>query len=71
MEHFYAIEDRDGVRWSWHMWPASTAEAKKLQVPLAWFASINTPLYLTQFILNYCTFILSLLSGLSPLLTEV
>jgi protein transport protein SEC23 len=28
------IEDRDGVRWSWNVWPNSKTEAAKIVVPI-------------------------------------
>lgn len=34
-------EDRDGVRFSWNMWPSSRLEATRMVIPLA---SLYTPL---------------------------
>jgi len=31
---FYGIEDRDGARFSWNVWPASRTEANRVVVPL-------------------------------------
>lgn len=33
--NYEAIEDRDGVRFSWNVWPASKVDAGKLVVPVA------------------------------------
>lgn len=35
MEHFYKGEDQDGVRFTWNLWPSSSADSKKLVAPLA------------------------------------
>jgi len=41
MDYFYQIEDRDGVRFSWNIWPSSRIEANRLVVPLG---AMYTPL---------------------------
>eukprot|EP01123_Difflugia_compressa_P012887 TRINITY_DN5716_c0_g1_i1.p1 TRINITY_DN5716_c0_g1~~TRINITY_DN5716_c0_g1_i1.p1 ORF type:complete len:750 (-),score=123.34 TRINITY_DN5716_c0_g1_i1:78-2327(-) len=35
MDHFYACEDSNGVRFSWNCWPSTTIDCKKLFAPLA------------------------------------
>lgn len=41
MDYFYQTEDRDGVRFSWNIWPSSRIEASRLVVPLG---AMYTPL---------------------------
>lgn len=41
MEYLYQIEDRDGVRFSWNVWPSSRIEASRMVAPLA---CLYTPL---------------------------
>lgn len=31
---FTALEERDGLRWSWNEWPSSRSEASKCVVPI-------------------------------------
>ncbi len=31
---FDAEEERDGIRWSWNVWPSSRLEATRLVVPI-------------------------------------
>lgn len=40
MAEFAALEEQDGVRLSWNVWPNSRIEATKAVVP---FASLYTP----------------------------
>lgn len=35
MDYFYETEDRDGVRFTWNIWPADKIESTKNIVPLA------------------------------------
>lgn len=35
MEYLYQAEDKDGVRFSFNLWPSSRLEAKKLVAPVA------------------------------------
>eukprot|EP01126_Amoeba_proteus_P018429 TRINITY_DN1939_c0_g1_i4.p1 TRINITY_DN1939_c0_g1~~TRINITY_DN1939_c0_g1_i4.p1 ORF type:complete len:774 (+),score=131.21 TRINITY_DN1939_c0_g1_i4:74-2323(+) len=32
---FFSVEDRDGVRFSWNLWPSSSADAKQLVAPIS------------------------------------
>lgn len=32
---FHAIEEQDGIRFSWNEWPSTRVEAQKLVVPVA------------------------------------
>ncbi|KAJ1509398.1 GTPase-activating protein S23, partial [Coelomomyces lativittatus] len=41
MSQFEQVEDRDGVRLSWNVWPSTKLEATKLIVPLG---ALYTPL---------------------------
>jgi len=34
MDNFVAQEERDGIRWSWNVWPTSGLEATRMVVPL-------------------------------------
>ena len=34
MDYFYQIEDKDGVRFSWNVWPSTKQEAANLVIPL-------------------------------------
>eukprot|EP01125_Pyxidicula_operculata_P000171 TRINITY_DN1024_c0_g1_i1.p1 TRINITY_DN1024_c0_g1~~TRINITY_DN1024_c0_g1_i1.p1 ORF type:complete len:759 (+),score=166.35 TRINITY_DN1024_c0_g1_i1:50-2326(+) len=34
-EQFYEAEDRDGVRFSWNIWPSNNAECKRLGLPIS------------------------------------
>lgn len=38
---FESIEEVDGIRFSWNVWPSSRAEASKLVVPIS---ALYTPL---------------------------
>nr|XP_039259214.1 protein transport protein Sec23A-like [Styela clava] len=40
-EYIQQNEDRDGIRWSWNVWPSSRLEATRIVVPVA---SLFTPL---------------------------
>jgi len=35
MDAFLAVEDRDGARFSWNLWPTTSVQAKQLVVPIA------------------------------------
>ena len=35
MEVLYQVEERDGLRWSWNIWPSSRIDASRMVVPLA------------------------------------
>lgn len=35
MEDFLDVEDRDGIRFTWNLWPSSTKEAQSLGIPIA------------------------------------
>lgn len=39
-QHFVELEEKDGVRLTWNVWPNSRIEATKCVIP---FASIYTP----------------------------
>lgn len=39
--NFEAMEDKDGLRFSWNVWPASKAEASKIVIPIS---CLYTPL---------------------------
>lgn len=41
MDYFYDKEDRDGVRFSWNIWPSSRIVAGRLVVPIG---AMYTPL---------------------------
>jgi hypothetical protein len=41
MSQFEQVEDREGVRLSWNMWPSSRIEAARMVVPVA---ALYTPL---------------------------
>jgi protein transport protein SEC23 len=47
---FDAEEERDGIRWTWNVWPSSRLEATRLVVPVACtytplkYASVSTSL---------------------------
>ena len=45
MSAFEAIEDRDGIRMSWNVWPSSRLEATRMVVPIA---ALYTPLKETE-----------------------
>eukprot|EP01125_Pyxidicula_operculata_P021756 TRINITY_DN8615_c0_g1_i1.p1 TRINITY_DN8615_c0_g1~~TRINITY_DN8615_c0_g1_i1.p1 ORF type:complete len:765 (-),score=176.71 TRINITY_DN8615_c0_g1_i1:120-2414(-) len=35
MDYFYQAEDKDGIRFSWNVWPSSRIDYKKLVIPIA------------------------------------
>lgn len=35
MDTFLQVEDNDGIRFSWNLWPSTTAEGKQLVVPIS------------------------------------
>lgn len=50
MDYFYQIEDKDGARFSWNIWPSTKQDANNLVIPLG---CLYTPLKRSQAPLVY------------------
>lgn len=43
---FDAIEERDGIRWSWNIWPSTRLEGTRIVVPVS---CLYTPMKVKEF----------------------